>query len=106
MECQGRIGAAILGFYAGLVCCRKQGLDPQQVFDLVRKECFMYEVGELVKFKSVNNARGYPLTGTVEAIRDNGTIDVKAFGLIGPGADSMVSEVPPEDLEKCGSVAR
>lgn len=98
----GSAGAAILGFYGAIVCCRKYGVLPSDMFNLVYKECFMFEPGQMVKFKSTKNARGYPLTGEVRSVDDMDSLamTVMCWGLYGPGTETVVHGVTPEDVEK------
>ena len=98
---QSSAGAAILGFYGAIACCRKYGVDPEKIYDLVYKECFMFEPEQLVKFKSMKNARGYPLTGEVQSVDDKSqAMTVVCYGLHGPGEETIIHGVPPEAVEK------
>lgn len=53
------------------------------------------QVGQLVKFNEIKNARGYPGTGEILTRHvEAGTYDVKAWGLGGPGTETTVNDVP------------
>jgi len=59
----------------------------------------------LVSFKSLFNARGYPLTGVVVDCDDTHAI-VNAFGLYGPGSETQINDVPLDDLIDVGGPRR
>ncbi len=59
--------------------------------------------GEIVIFNKLKNARGYLLTGIVEVepyTNDSNeeVIDVTAFGLYGPGSDTLIHGVLMTDV--------
>ena len=62
-------------------------------------------IGEhsLVAFKTMTNARGYPLTGVVIDCDDTHAI-VNAFGLYGPGSETQINDVPLSDLRECDDI--
>lgn len=47
------------------------------------------------------NARGYPLTAIVLECQDNGNYLVNALGLLGPGSETIIADVPEEVLNVC-----
>ena len=102
MNADHHLGAAFLGFYGAIACSRKAGMNPRILFDLVLKECFMFEQNEMVRFKKQLNARGYPLTGTIEQPEGEGVYSVNVFGLAGPGVVTLLHGVTAEDIERCG----
>jgi hypothetical protein len=55
-------------------------------------------INSMVAFRNNNNARGYPLTGTVESHDEHGTYTVKGFGIAGPGSETSVHGVPADAL--------
>lgn len=59
------------------------------------------EVGSLVVFKTLKNARGYLATGEVLDVAGD-TCTVEAYGLYGPGSTTTVREVPVSDLHTEG----
>lgn len=55
------------------------------------------QVGDIIAFKTLKNARGYPLTGEVIEVVD-GVAIINAYGLEGPGSENIIRDVPTSDL--------
>jgi len=54
--------------------------------------------GRMVIFKYAKNARGYPLTGEI-VVHDDECAIVKAWGLLGPGSEDEINDVPLAELD-------
>lgn len=55
-------------------------------------------LNKLVKFKNMNNWRGYPLVGEVIEY-DNKILKINVFGLYGQGTTTLIHDVSIEDVE-------
>ena len=58
------------------------------------------EVGDLVVFHQIKNARGYSATGEVLAKNSDGSYVVNAYGIQGPGSEHEISDVPDDAIYK------
>ena len=79
--------------------CKRHMAELEDIFGNQKEVTMKLTEGMIVKFKKVNNARGYPLTGQI-VDADNQHAIVKAWGLYGPGTDTEINDVPVEDLER------
>lgn len=59
----------------------------------------MIQKGALISFLNLKNARGYPATGQVIREEENGMVKVVAWGLIGPGSETFIHDVPITEIE-------
>lgn len=59
----------------------------------------MIQKGALISFLNLKNARGYPATGQVIREEENGMVEVVAWGLYGPGSETLIHDVPITEIE-------
>ena len=59
----------------------------------------MIQKGALISFLNLKNARGYPATGQTTEQEENGMVKVVAWGLIGPGSETFIHDVPITEIE-------
>lgn len=57
------------------------------------------QVGDLVAFDKIKNARGYPLTGEVVSMTER-TAVVRTWGYVGPGAEMDIQDVPLVEIRQ------
>lgn len=58
-----------------------------------------FKIGDLVSVIDLKNARGFPLCGEiVEIDNDNRVANVDAYGIPGPGARRIITDVPFDKL--------
>lgn len=59
------------------------------------------EINCMIVFIELKNTRGYPLTGVVDSINGN-FVNVNAFGLYGPGTETLIKQIPIDKLKFLG----
>lgn len=56
-------------------------------------------INDIIAVQDMNNARGYPLTGQLLKIDDK-YATVNAFGLYGPGSETLIHDIPIEKIKE------